>query len=86
MKEMLDMAWEYRARWRFIGIELQINAGTLDAIAADNHHKVGDCLTGLISLWLREVNPRLARRAMTKAVKSERVTGSEPPINEGKLG
>ena len=85
MKELLDIAWEHRAKWRFIGIELQIDTGTLDAIAADNHHQVGDCLTRLISLWLHQINPRLARRAITKAIKSETVTGSDSLINKGKL-
>ena len=86
MKELLDIAWDYRARWRLIGIELQIDTSTLEAIAVDNHHKVGDCLTELIKTWLRQIDPRLARRYMTKAVKSERLTGSESPINKGKLG
>ena len=32
MREVLDQTWNYRARWKFIGIELGIDMGTLDAI------------------------------------------------------
>ena len=82
MKEMLDQAWDYRARWRFIGIQLCIDEGTLDALDADNH-KVEDCLAGLISKWLRNMKPRPTRAAMTKALESQSVAGSAAPVMEG---
>lgn len=82
MKEMLDQAWDYRAKWRFIGIQLGISEGTLDALDADNH-KVEDCLAGLISQWLRNRKPRPTRAAMTKALGSQSVAGSAVPMMEG---
>ena len=72
MREILDQMWNYRARWRFIGIQLGIDTGTLDAIEAD-HRKVEDCLSKLINVWLRDVSPRPTRSAMKAALQSERV-------------
>ena len=72
IREVLDEMWKYRARWRFIGTELGIDTGTLDAIDVD-HRKVEDCLNKLINVWLRDVNPRPTRTAMKAALQSERV-------------
>ena len=75
MREIIDLTWEYRAGWRFIGIELGIDFGTLSAIEADNR-KVEDCLIGLINFWLRNVHPTPTRHAMNMAIKSEHVTSA----------
>ena len=40
---VLDEMWDYRARWKSIGIELCVDTGTLDAIEKDCR-KVNDCL------------------------------------------
>ena len=91
VKEMLDVAWESRARWRFIGIELGIDTGTLDAIEHDKR-KAEDCLSELISQWLRRSDPKPTRRAMTKALKAPSVAASPSvslnpalPVCEGVL-
>ena len=72
---MLDLTWNYRARWRFIGIELGIDEGTLDAISKDNR-KVEDCLQEMITLWLRGRKPwpKPSRHAISKALQSGRVS------------
>ena len=72
IREVLDETWKYRARWRFIGIRLGIDTGTLDAIEAD-HRKVEDCLRKLINIWLKDVSPRPTRTAMKAALRSESV-------------
>ena len=69
MKEVLEMTWNYRARWRFIGIELGIDEGTLDAIDKDNR-KVEDCLREMITLWLRGCKAKPSRHAISMALKS----------------
>ena len=79
---MLDQAWDYRAKWRYIGIELGIDKGTLDALNKNNR-EVEDCLTELISKWLRNTKPRPTRAAMTKALESQFVAGSAAPVIEG---
>ena len=67
------MTWNYRARWRFIGIELGIDEGTLDAINEDNR-KVEDCLREMITQWLRRCKPKPSRHAISMALKSGRVS------------
>ena len=69
LKEILDQTWNYRARWRFIGIELGIDVGTLDAIDKDNR-KVEDCLQEMITLWLRSSQPKPSRHAISMALQS----------------
>ena len=72
-KEILDLAWPYRARWRYIGIQLGYDGGTLEAIDA-NRKKVEDCLTDLILHWLRNTMPKPTRGALTAALRSEQVS------------
>ena len=74
LKEILDLTWNYRARWRFIGIELGIDEGTLDAIN-ENNRKVEDCLREMMTLWLRD-KPKPSRRAITTALQSGRVSST----------
>ena len=50
IKEVLDEMWDYRARWKFIGIELGIDMGTLDAIEKDCK-VVDECLLKMINIW-----------------------------------
>ena len=75
MKEVLNLTWNYRSRWRFIGIELGIDVNTLDTIERD-HRMAEDCLTKLITIWLRRANPKPTRSAITKALESQSVMAS----------
>ena len=71
-REIIDATWPHRARWRLIGTELGIDTGTLDAIDANNK-KVEGCLNELITGWLRNINPRPTRAAITAVLNSEHV-------------
>ena len=71
IREVLDRIWDYRACWKIIGIELGMDAGTLDAIGKNNIHKVEDCLVDLLTVWLRG---NATRSAMTKALQSTKIT------------
>ena len=71
-KEVLNLTWKHRSRWRFIGIELGIDVNTLDAIEKDNR-KAEDCLTELIATWLRGVDPKPTRSVIIKALESQSV-------------
>ena len=73
LKEILDQTWNYRARWRFIGIELGIDEGTLDAIEKDNR-KVEECLRVMITTWLRGYKPKPSRHAISMALQSGHVS------------
>ena len=76
-KDVIHLAWGYRAKWRYIGMELGIDAGTLDAIEA-NHRTVEDCLTSVINEWLRGSKLRPTMGAIKAALQSyhvSRITG-----------
>ena len=75
INEILDLTWQYRARWRFIGIELGIDEGTLDAIDK-NERKVEDCLREMITHWLRNNKPKPLRHAISTALQSRRVSST----------
>ena len=75
VKEVLNLTWTYRSRWRFVGIELGIDVNTLDAIERD-HRKAEDCLTELITIWLRRTNPKPTKSAITRALESQSVMAS----------
>ena len=72
IREIVDVTWPHRARWRLIGIELGIDTGTLDAINANNK-TVEECLYNLITGWLRKTSPRPTRAAITAVLNSERI-------------
>ena len=75
MNEVLKLAWDHRARWWFIGVELGIEQGDLDAISAD-HMNVDERLTEVIKIWLRKIKPKPTRSAIMAALQSERVSGA----------
>jgi hypothetical protein len=80
--EVLNLMWDYRSRWKFIGIKLGIHMPTLDAIEM-NHRRVEDCLTELITTWLRGTNPKPTRSAITKVLESQSVVASATTPSEG---
>jgi hypothetical protein len=69
VKEVLNLTWDCRSRWRFIGIELGIDVNTLDALHR-NYREAEDCLKELITTWLCYTNPKPTRSAITKALES----------------
>ena len=76
IKEVLDEMWDYRARWKFIGIELGIEKHTLDAIEATCLRNVDNCLCEMIGGWLKNVNPRPTQGAMRAALHSKSVSNA----------
>ena len=80
MREILDLTWPHRASWKLIGIKLGIDIGTLDAIEKDRRI-VQDCLSELISTWLRSIDPRPTRADITAVLKSEHITIPTGTIN-----
>ena len=83
MKEVLDEVWDYRARWKFIGIQLKINNGTLDAIEKDCK-TVDDCLLRMIMNWLRN-SPRPTRETIKVALQSKLVSSAAGNYYASKL-
>lgn len=71
-REILNLTWDYRASWKFIGIELGIDVGTLSAIDKD-YRMVGECLREMIIHWLSNERPKPTQDAITTALRSEHV-------------
>ena len=69
-REILDLTWPHRAKWKLIAIDLGIEIGTIDAIE-ENHKRVEGCLTELIFTWLRATNPRPTHAAITAVLSSQ---------------
>ena len=66
--------WNYRARWKFIGVQLGIDMGTLDTIEKD-YKMADDCLLRMINGWLRNC-PRPTREAIRVALRSKHVSNA----------
>jgi hypothetical protein len=63
--------WEARTQWMNIGIELNILKTDLDAI--NQRGSPGDCLTEMLSLWLKQVNPLPTWTTLTTALRQPTV-------------
>ena len=81
VREVLDEIWKYRAKWRFIGVELQIEPGDLDAIGVNNR-TVEDALLEMINLWLHRANPKPTRSILTAVTQSKFLVAEEEPHPE----
>ena len=66
--------WDYRARWKSIGIELCVDTGTLDTIEKD-HRMANDCLQEVIKHWLRN-SPRPTKEIIRVALRSKLVSSA----------
>ena len=71
--DVLEAAWEARAKWYNIGLKLGISAGTLDSIGKANNQNPDDCLTAMIKDWLRTGRPKPSWAAVANALKSPMV-------------
>lgn len=79
IKVVVDMTWEYRTRWRFIGIELGIDTGTLETIQKSNRTVKG-CLHDVVKHWLFcELKP--TQDAVTMVLQSKLVSSMVLPGN-----
>ena len=76
IREVLDLTFPHRAKWRLIGVQLGIDVGTLDAIEADRK-MVGDCLIDLIKHWLRKTVLKPTRGALTSVLYSQCCTSGK---------
>ena len=74
MREVIDFLWDYRAKWRLIGIQLGIGPGDLDAIDI-NTKNVEHALYEVTKKWLYGANPMPNRTMLTEAIESKSVAG-----------
>ena len=76
------MLWDYRAKWKYLGVELQIGPGDLDAIRKNNRD-VEDALFEMIKFWLRRTNPRPTRTVLETALQSRLLVTEDVSSQEG---
>ena len=72
IKEVQRAAWDARAKWYNIGLELNIDSGTLDVIERNNMD-IDDRFRIMLTTWLRTVDPRPTWEALAEALRSPTV-------------
>lgn len=75
---MFRSVFDACAKWYDIGLELKIDAASLDAIEKENSHNVQDCLREVLKKWLRRFQPMPTWGALIEALES-------PLVDEGLL-
>ena len=72
------MLFPARAKWKNIGIELEVDMGTLNTIEEHCRSDPDKCLPEMLDHWLKQVNPSPSWEALAEALGSA-------PIGEGHL-
>ena len=52
--DVLSAVVDLAERWRKLGISLRLRLGDLKAILTDNPHSCSDCLSEMLTLWLKQ--------------------------------
>jgi hypothetical protein len=72
LQKIQKAAWEARAEWYNIGLELKIDAATLDTIKEDNDN-IKDRFRSMLSTWLKRDQPQPTLFLLAKALHSPTV-------------
>ena len=72
LREVQRGAWEARAKWYNIGLELGIDPGTLDVIEGNNKD-INNCFRVMLTSWLKMVQPIPTWTALAEALRSPTV-------------
>ena len=91
IKEVQRAAWDARSKWYNIGLELNIDQGTLDVIEGDGK-STDKQFRAMLTTWLKMVDPRPTWEALAEALRSPTV-GYEhlaeccvmPPVKKARL-
>ena len=78
MKNARSALYPVRAKWKDIGIELDIDIGTLDSIERSCHFQDNNCLTRMLDFWFKQTDPSPSWDAIVEALESG-------PVGEGRL-
>ena len=68
--DVFNLMYDARSKWHEIGVQLQINYGTLEAIKKDYRGDCSECLVTLLSTWLRGDDPSPSWKALADALKA----------------
>ena len=72
LRKIQSAAWVARVKWYNIGLELDIDPGTLDSIKANNVN-IEDCFRAMLTSWLKVVRPKPTLTALAEALQSPTV-------------
>ena len=75
VKNTRSMLYTVRANWKNIGIELEVDMGTLNAIEERCRSDPDKCLPEMLDHWLKQVNPPPSWEALAEALESAPVGG-----------
>ena len=78
MKNARSALYPVQAKWKDIGIELDIDIGTLDSIERSCHFQDNNCLTRMLDFWFKQTDPPPSWYAIVEALESG-------PVGEGRL-
>ena len=74
LQKVQRAAWEARAKWYNIGLELKIDPGTLDVINRKfNSDNIDDRFRDMLSIWLNMVQPQPTLSLLAEALQSPTV-------------
>ena len=72
LRKIQRATWEARVKWYNIGLELEIDIGTLDTIKANNED-IDDRFRAMLTIWLKMVQPKSTLAALAEALQSPTV-------------
>ena len=72
LRKVQRAAWDARAKWYNIGLELDIDPGTLDTIKG-NSDNIDDQFRAMLTTWLKMVEPKPTWEALAEALRSPTV-------------
>ena len=72
LREVRGLLYAVRRKWYSIGIELKLKIEDLNTIKTKSSDP-GECLTEMVELWLKSINPRPTRKALSDALKADPV-------------
>ena len=72
LRKVQRATWEARTKWYNIGLELEIDPGTLDTIKNDNDNS-DDRFRAMLMTWLKMVQPKPTFAALAEALQSPTV-------------
>ena len=73
LRMVLRAAWDGRSKWYNIGLELEIDPGTLKVIEGNNYKNIDDCFRDMLTTWLNTVEPKPTSAALADALRSPTV-------------
>ena len=72
LRKVQRATWEARAKWYNIGLELDVDPGSLDAIEGSNKN-IEDCFRAMLTAWLKMSQPKPTGAALAEALQSPTV-------------